>query len=387
VARLMFGAGITDWTMTVESNHVLVAANTVVAFFDAQTGGNQLTDLTDATGSPLSAVTSSSTGQIPSFFGPDGVFELWASAAGGPRARMTASNLGSYLGPMRSQLEAHISGSNPNPHGTTVASLIDVKGMDAKQTGQVLAVDTDGKIKPTTVAGVGGSVTLTDDQSISGKKTFENSSANTVRVAINASESQAVDTLQVWSSTGAGQGGARVKTSAFNAKGEARFTSAKSDSVAVQLGQQSGQTANVLEQLNAAGTMIARMEPNGSWRAPNLGRSLSFSKAGSLTGTVGAGQFTFWNDTGVPLTVRSVRATVGTAPVGAAILIDVNLNGTTIFATQANRPTIAASAKTSGKVTGFSTSVIPDGGAITVDIDQVGTTTAGSDLAVQVDLY
>lgn len=389
MARMMFGAGIADWTMSSdgESGAVEVAPNTVVTFWDSQVGGSQFTDLTDLSGNAVNAVTSDSSGQIPGLFGPDNVYQMWASAAGGPRAVMTAVNIGTYLGPMRTQLEAHITSTNPNPHGTTLASLTDVSGMEAKQTGQVLAVDTDGRIKPTTVAGVGGSVTLAEDQVVTGKKTFDNSSSNTTRLVVNAAGSQTVDVFQAWSSTTAGQGGVRTKTASFNAKGEARFAPAKSDSVAVQVTGQSGQTANVFEQTNSAGTVLARMEPNGAWRAPNLGRSVPFAKAGSLTGAAGPGTFPWYNDTGVPLTVRSVRASVGTAPAGAAVLVDVNLNGTTIFSTQANRPTIAAGSKTSGKATGFSTSVIPDGGAITVDIDQVGTTAAGSDLVVQIELY
>lgn len=76
-----------------------------------------------------------------------------------------------------------------------------------------------------------------------------------------------------------------------------------------------------------------------------------------------------------------VRIAVKTAPQGASIIVDVNLGGTTIFTTQANRPTIAAAA-TAG------TSGAPDvttgalNSSITIDIDQVGSTTKGSDLSV-----
>jgi hypothetical protein len=40
-------------------------------------------------------------------------------------------------------------------------------------------------------------------------------------------------------------------------------------------------------------------------------------------------------------TIRSVTAAVGTAPTGATLIADVNIDGTTVFTTQANRPTIA----------------------------------------------
>jgi hypothetical protein len=54
--------------------------------------------------------------------------------------------------------------------------------------------------------------------------------------------------------------------------------------------------------------------------------------------------FRVYNDTGEDLTVTGVRASVGTAPTGATLIVDVNLAGTTIFTTQASRPAIAISA-------------------------------------------
>lgn len=393
MARLMFGGGIADWTFTLdtETGAAKPAGGVQLTFYDAQSGGNRLSDLQSMNGAAISAVTTSAgndgmaLGQVPAFFGPDDVYEMWAEASGGPRALMTAANLGSYLGPVREQLEAHVSGGSLNPHSTTLAALTDVDA-DTKSTGQVLAVASDGTWKPTTVAGVGGTVTFSGDETISGKKTFENQgSPGTVRLGINAAEGQTMDVFQVWSSANAGQAGAKAKTAWFNNKGEARFAPARSDSVGVQITAQPGQAANVFEQLSSAGTAVSRMEPNGAWRAPNLGRSIMFSKSGNLV--TGAGTFVWTNDTGVPLTIRSARITAGTAPAGSAVIVDVNVSGTTIFGTQANRPTIAAGGTTSGKVTGFSTAVIPNGGTITVDVDQVGSSTPGADLTAQIDVY
>ena len=84
-------------------------------------------------------------------------------------------------------------------------------------------------------------------------------------------------------------------------------------------------------------------------------------------------------------TLESVRASVGTAPTGASILVDVNKNGTTIYGTQSNRPTIAAGTNTAVGGTA-STTTFASGDYITVDIDQVGSTVAGSDLTVTVRL-
>lgn len=83
-------------------------------------------------------------------------------------------------------------------------------------------------------------------------------------------------------------------------------------------------------------------------------------------------------------TITGVYASVNTAPTGAAILVDVNLNGTTIFTTQANRPTIAVSGFYSGVVTSMNVTAVTAGQYLTVDVDQVGSTIAGANLLVVV---
>lgn len=111
----------------------------------------------------------------------------------------------------------------------------------------------------------------------------------------------------------------------------------------------------------------------------------AFSKAGTLA--TGVGTHRIYNDSGATLTIKAVRASVGTAPTGSSIIVDINKGATTptsIFTTQANRPTIAAGNFTSGKVTNMNVTTIADGEFFTVDIDAVGSGTAGSDLVVQV---
>jgi hypothetical protein len=105
----------------------------------------------------------------------------------------------------------------------------------------------------------------------------------------------------------------------------------------------------------------------------------AFSRAGTLTAAPGTHRL--YNDTGATLAIRAVRASVGTAPSGGSIIVDVNINGTTIFSTQANRPTITTGTNTSGKVTNYNTASISDGSYFTVDIDAVS---GGADLTVQV---
>jgi hypothetical protein len=83
--------------------------------------------------------------------------------------------------------------------------------------------------------------------------------------------------------------------------------------------------------------------------------------------------------------ITAVSAYLDTAPTGAAFIVDVKQNGTTLFTTQGNRPTIAISGNAS-------TTTLPDittvsrGDRISVDVAQIGSGTAGSDLTVAITL-
>jgi hypothetical protein len=81
--------------------------------------------------------------------------------------------------------------------------------------------------------------------------------------------------------------------------------------------------------------------------------------------------------------IETVRAAVNTAPTGADLVVDVNKNGTTIYTTQSKRPSIAAGTNTDlGDTPDITT--LAAGDYLTVDVDQVGSTAAGSDLTVTV---
>lgn len=110
----------------------------------------------------------------------------------------------------------------------------------------------------------------------------------------------------------------------------------------------------------------------------------AFSSGGPLMAEVGGHRL--YNDTSAEWTILSVRASVGTAPTGSSLIVDVNVDGTTIFTTQGNRPTIAAAGSTSGKVTNMNITTVAAGSYLTIDIDQVGSTTPGNNLCVQVEV-
>lgn len=80
--------------------------------------------------------------------------------------------------------------------------------------------------------------------------------------------------------------------------------------------------------------------------------------------------------------IESVQAMVGTAPTGSSAIVDVNINGTSIFTEQANRPTILAGEITSGVVTVMDVTALASGDYFTVDVDQIGSVTPGRDLTV-----
>jgi hypothetical protein len=80
-------------------------------------------------------------------------------------------------------------------------------------------------------------------------------------------------------------------------------------------------------------------------------------------------------------TIQGCRVTVGAAPTGQAIICDINKNDTTIYTTQGNRPQIAIAA-TVGAETTPDVTALATSDYLTVDIDQIGTTFAGSDVRV-----
>ena len=82
------------------------------------------------------------------------------------------------------------------------------------------------------------------------------------------------------------------------------------------------------------------------------------------------------------LTIEKVYAVVKTAPVGASLIMDININGSSIWATnQANRITIN-SGSTTGTSSAFDTTALSENDQLTLDIDQVGSGTAGANLTV-----
>lgn len=82
------------------------------------------------------------------------------------------------------------------------------------------------------------------------------------------------------------------------------------------------------------------------------------------------------------MTLTNVRASVNTAPVGSTIIVDINAGGASILSTKLS---IDAGAKTSVGATTphvISDTTLDDDQEMTVDIDQVGSSTPGKGLKI-----
>ncbi|MGA0199095.1 MAG: collagen-like triple helix repeat-containing protein, partial [Prochlorotrichaceae cyanobacterium] len=70
-------------------------------------------------------------------------------------------------------------------------------------------------------------------------------------------------------------------------------------------------------------------------------------------------------------TLTAVRASVTTAPTGANLIVDINLNGVSILGTKLSIDATERTSTTAAAPATIITSSLPDDGEITIDIDQV----------------
>lgn len=397
MARHWYGLTLTDWTFTAgDAGAVLLTGSATITFWSERSGGAQYTDLLDENGSGATTVTSSDgtdlpTGTIPRFQGPDGVTFMWADAGGSTRYLMVATDLGdmsTLLETVNAALAAHLAAANP--HGTTLAVLDDVN-VPTPSDGQALAWDAlSERWVPVTFDGVSNVVTLDTTQTITSPKTLQLEHGNTddtylfLRFSGDRNEAASI-LLAEWNQGSAGSPSWR-RTFELNEYGMVRVTAPVVPQTMHRLRADPSNTAAAFEVTDLSNVPKMWIEStDGRVRAPNISVIPPFAIVGAVT--TGAGALRWYNDTGQSLTIRNIRATVGTAPTGASLIVDVNKNGSTIFSTQANRPTITAGNNSSGKVTAINTTTVADGDYLTVDVDQIGSTVAGSNLTVQILAY
>lgn len=123
------------------------------------------------------------------------------------------------------------------------------------------------------------------------------------------------------------------------------------------------------------------MNDAGEVQGPLGKKYFTLTVSGDLS--VDPGLLRLYNLTGKALVIEKVHLAVNTAPTGATILVDINENGTTIFTTQGNRPSVAISAFT-GESTTIDDPSWADGNYLQADIDQIGSTIAGADLTITI---
>jgi hypothetical protein len=165
---------------------------------------------------------------------------------------------------------------------------------------------------------------------------------------------------------GGGTAGTVTVTIDFDTKGDILVASAADTAEKVPIGTD-GQ-ALVADSSTTSGI---------AWATKTSTATFMFSKVGDLAVASGKGRLK------VPtaITIVDVTATCDTAPAGANAIFNVHKNGTTIFTTQANRPTVAAGSQDGSAATPNVTTVAA-GDVLTVDIDQIGSSTAGADATV-----
>lgn len=404
MARHWFGGSLTDWAfsgITVDGNDDIpqLQGGVEITFWNLESGGTQYTDLLVDSAAADSVTTSDGgdleVGAIPAFQGPDGVRQMWADGGNG-RYVIVAWDFGEDLADVISQansvennLTTHL--SSGNPHAVRVRDLDDADSTATGQAtdGQVFGYDgASGLWRPVDIEGISGVAQLASEQTFTGKNTFQNADGpdhlDNVAILLPAQAGQVGDLLRGVNASG-------QRTGYLNEHGELRVIASATNTIAFRVKQRSGShTANLTEWTTidypGAGDILAWVDASGRVRGRNL---MVAPWLMSLPGTqeVGPGAATVYNDTGAGLTIRSVRASVGTAPTGADLVVDINRNGSTIFASSGDQPTITDGATTSGKVTSMATTTVNDGDRITIDVDQIGSSTAGSDLVVQLAIY
>jgi hypothetical protein len=127
---------------------------------------------------------------------------------------------------------------------------------------------------------------------------------------------------------------------------------------------------------------------DGNWAAPPGGGggtarlTQMYTVPGPLAPGTGITEFVVT----VPGDIVNCWCSTSATFTGSAVIVDVNINGVTVFTTQANRPTVVAGARRDISATPDAAAAdFIAGDRITVDVDQVGTHAAGDSLTIGVE--
>lgn len=133
---------------------------------------------------------------------------------------------------------------------------------------------------------------------------------------------------------------------------------------------------SILRQIGADGN------PTGETNIPLPAASRTYTFLLGIAGavTTGANKARMVIEKNGTISKAFISAKVG--PVGADLITDINLGGSTIWSTQTNRLKLTADTVT-GSTTTFNTTAVVEGQLVTIDVDQVGSTVAGEEITVQ----
>lgn len=388
--RYLYGGGVADWTfvpdgvdVTVEDltgQKAVVVKGVSLTFWSDETAGEQYADLTDINGNPISTVTvedgtgTRALGQVPPFYGPDEITEMWAQAGTGPRTLMSG-RLGLVLQEVQqqaattaAQLAPHLGASNP--HSTATGDLVDVDPAPPGD-GQILVFDADtGRYVPTSATGLDptGFVKVIGGSTIQVPNGDTTTVSQTIRVPAG-DRAAAVNTFEVFWNAGTDGAPNWQLVTALGPYGELRVRPSSASRVAVRVQQHNGsQAANLAEYADHTGVVMSWVDAQGRMRAPNLGITPSWAMD---TASAVVGEYRWYNPTGTALTLRGFLISCGgTVGAGGDTIINPKLDGAALYSS-GNRPRLAAGARTSGLVTALSTTVWPAGSYLTVDVDSV----------------
>ncbi len=108
-----------------------------------------------------------------------------------------------------------------------------------------------------------------------------------------------------------------------------------------------------------------------------------FIQADDVSTTMAIEDIRLYNFSGFPATIIDASCAVNTTPTTDAVIIDINLDGTTIFTTQANRPQIEAGDNVGTSGTPDITEM-SNGSSIQIEIDQTDSGDTAADLTCQI---
>lgn len=134
-------------------------------------------------------------------------------------------------------------------------------------------------------------------------------------------------------------------------------------------------TTNSTKDYSIKADVVVPLGPSG----PAGSKGVIFQIPGPVVTSTGS--LRIYNDSGATKTISAIRATLVT-PGTTATTIDANKNGTTLFTTQANRPSLGSGVVTQ-KVTNMDVTSWANGEYLTVDVDAAGTGADG--LIIQVE--